>query len=880
MLRRGFSSAAVAFGALCFCLLHCLWTAPARAQGISSAPAGGGACTTDNLLAGKRPSQLQDVRGEAGLITDGSVAPEGAQWDAPVGVVLETGASSVTYDLGQPTPITGLYLQADANDTYKVQGSPDGTPGSFKLVVEIENASDRGHGLRGRSVKIPAMTVRYLRVGEGVGDGFFSIAEFAVFCQVPSPFPPAMRQVQAPLAPVVKRPWYKLDWWEDHASARTEMGIALFALLLLAWGYWSEKTGKDVAVSASVPKLVAFFSLAIHAALAVVLIYLTTWVPTWLALLVFYLSCEFTLLVTPVSAGFVTPLRAIIARVRERRAPNVTTLKPPALSVAATVRRQLLVLVGIVSFFAYWNFGAFHFGNYVHYWDSYHYYVGSKYFKELSFDLLYECSSIADSEEPSMRRKVELRKIMHLRTNVLGGTAEILANPDHCKKHFTPERWKMFKKDIEYFRNRHGVKRWEEVTTDHGYNATPVWTILGQALANLAPASDAQMWFLTRIDPMLILGMIAMIWWAFGWQVLCVGLAVFATNFPSRFYWTGGSYLRWDWLFHMTAGVCLIKKGKPIFGGYLVAYSALLRVFPGFMFLGPIFIVIQQLLDQTKGRKWWQRLPPTELPAMLRKVERSHLMVILGAALAVATLVPVSLVTSNGVEGYRTFVQNSKKHTSTPLTNYMGWRTVVTYKEKEAGRFLRTDRLEDPWKDWKDARLRTFHHRKWAYIAGILGFLVLLYRAVRGMTAWEATALSSMMIAVVPELTCYYYSFLIVMALLWHTRREVGLALMAVTAATGFIDWAPTQFLPRVFPFSYLQMPTWLDEQYTWMSVATLLGIGYILYEYGFVPKSEPVAVAAPAGGEDDAPVRRKSRKSSKKAETGTKAPSPRRKKR
>ena len=294
---------------------------------------------------------------------------------------------------------------------------------------------------------------------------------------------------------------------------------------------------------------------------------------------------------------------------RERRAPNVTAPRPPALSAAATVRRQLLVLVGIVSFFAYWNFGAFHFGNYVHYWDSYHYYVGSKYFKELSFDLLYECSSIADSEEPSMRRKVELRKIMNLRTNVLGGTAEILANPDHCKKHFTPERWQMFKKDIEYFRNRHGVKRWEEVTTDHGYNATPVWTILGQALANLTPASDGQMWFLTRIDPMLILGMIAMIWWAFGWQVLCVGLAVFATNFPSRFYWTGGSYLRWDWLFHMTAGVCLIKKGKPIFGGYLVAYSALLRVFPGFMFLGPIFIVIQQLLDQTKGRKWWQRLP-------------------------------------------------------------------------------------------------------------------------------------------------------------------------------------------------------------------------------------------------------------------------------
>ena len=842
------------------------WPSPggARAQGVSSLVSTA-ACTTDNLVAAKRPWQWQDLRGDAALTTDGAVAPEGAQWDAPVGVVLETGAGSLTYDLGQPTPVSAFYVQADANDTYKILGSLDGSPGSYKLVVEIENAADRGHGLRARSVQIPPMTVRYVRIGEGVGDGFYSISEFAVYCQVPNPFPPVMRQVQAPLAPVIVRPWYKFDWWEDHASARTEMGIALFALLLLAWGYWTERTGKDFAVSADVPKIVGIASLAIHVAFALVLLYGTTWVPRWSALLIFYLSCEFTLLVTPLAPGLVTPGRWLLRRWNERRGSAPAASAAP-FSPASAVRRQLLVLVGILSFLAYWNFGAFHFGNYVHYWDSYHYYVGSKYFKELSYDLLYECSCVADSEEPSLRRKVELRKIMNLKTNVLGGTTEILANPDHCKKHFTPERWQSFRKDIEYFRSRHGVKRWEEVTTDHGYNATPVWNILGSTLANMSPASDGQMWFLTRIDPILILGMVGVIWWAFGWQVLCVALAVFATNFPSRFYWTGGSYLRWDWLFHMTVGVCLIKKNKPIVGGYLVAYSALLRVFPGFLFLGPIFIVVQQLLDQTRGRPWSQRLPPLQIPAMVRKIDRAPLLVILGGALAVATLVPVSLVTSNGVEGYRTFLQNSKKHTSTPLTNYMGWRTVVTYKEKEAGRFLKTDRLEDPWKDWKDARLRTFYHRKWLYIAGVLAFAAFLYRAVRGMSSWESAALASIMIAVVPELTCYYYSFLIVPALLWMKRKEVGLALLAATAATGFIDWAPTQFFSDAFPWGRLRvMPTWLDEQYTWMSVATLLAIGYILYEFGFVnrtavePAGHPAepAVLSPAASAP-APVRRK----------------------
>jgi hypothetical protein len=61
--------------------------------------------------------------------------------------------------------------------------------------------------------------------------------------------------------------------------------------------------------------------------------------------------------------------------------------------------------------------------------------------------------------------------------------------------------------------------------------------------------------------------------------------------------------------------------------------------------------------------------------------------------------------------------------------------------------------------------------------------------------------------------------------------------LLAVTAATSFIDWAPTRFLPRRPPWDHLQMPTWIDEQYMWMSVVTLLGFAVILYEVGRAPR-------------------------------------------
>jgi hypothetical protein len=232
---------------------------------------------------------------------------------------------------------------------------------------------------------------------------------------------------------------------------------------------------------------------------------------------------------------------------------------------------------------------------------------------------------------------------------------------------------------------------------------------------------------------------------------------------------------------------------------------------------------------------------------MFRKVDRLHLRLILGGMLAVATLVPLSIPISGGAGAYKAFLKNSEKHTSTPLTNYMGWRTVMSFKDTEATYLLRTDRLEDPWKDWKDARLRTFHQREWLYWAGVLAFMALLYAAVRGFAAWESAALSAILIAVIPELTCYYYSFLIVPALLWAKRQEVGLALLAITAGTGFADMAPTQYLPSNGPFwnrlNHL-MPTWLAEQYTLMSAITLVGIVYVLYEFGFIWRNELTPVA------------------------------------
>src|SRR6187402_1118572 len=94
----------------------------AAALALASFPSIGTAapCGTENLLAGKKPSASQAVKGNIDMVTDGTVGPEGADWNAPVAVTLENANASITYDLGEPRQIAAITMQGDANDTYKV----------------------------------------------------------------------------------------------------------------------------------------------------------------------------------------------------------------------------------------------------------------------------------------------------------------------------------------------------------------------------------------------------------------------------------------------------------------------------------------------------------------------------------------------------------------------------------------------------------------------------------------------------------------------------------------------------------------------------------------------------------------------------------------
>jgi hypothetical protein len=331
------------------------------------------------------------------------------------------------------------------------------------------------------------------------------------------------------------------------------------------------------------------------------------------------------------------------------------------------------------------------------------------------------------------------------------------------------------------------------VFADHGYNPTPLWSVAGGWLSNTAPMSWTQMTVLSLIDPVLVVGMFGLIWWAFSWEIMCLALVWWGTSYPSAYTYVGAAFLRQDWLSLVVASLCFARKGYMTASGFALVWSTLLRIFPGFIVLG---LVLKILIQSWRARRL--------------EVTRDQWRFATGAVVALALLVPLSLAAGqpgDRLAPWKAFVQNSQKHLSTPATNYMGLKTVVAFEPSTRVQQLREYWIESPWDAWQGARRRTFDERKPLFWAVVAAFVVLLGAAVRDRPDWEALVLGIGAIPILTEVSSYYYSVLLCCALLWQSYKNAGVLL----AATAFLS----AITPAVLTFD--------DERYTAISAVCVV---------------------------------------------------------
>jgi hypothetical protein len=322
----------------------------------------------------------------------------------------------------------------------------------------------------------------------------------------------------------------------------------------------------------------------------------------------------------------------------------------------------------------------------------------------------------------------------------------------------------------------------------------------------------------TMIDLLLYAGAFLMIFWAFGLRACALSVLVWGTGYPWAYFWTGGSFARVPWLFMAVAAVCLLRRGFPLLSGFALSWSALLRLFPAALAGGPIAAVIDRFVRRKKISRPW--------------LDQSDKRFIAGGVLGLLVLCGAS-VAVNGVDAHPQFLGNTLKHSETPLTNHMGLPTVLSYRPSTVGRHTKDASLEDPWARWKQVRKETKHDRRWLHALILLGMFVLLALAGRRLAPWAVLAGSTILIIGFFELTCYYYSFVVLMAPLAIERLRYSVALILMVIA-GLI----LQFFIG-----------WYDEQYVWETVAVLLALLYILIDVvrDPLPESSPASAAAPS---------------------------------
>jgi hypothetical protein len=487
------------------------------------------------LLAGADPNLLRGAHsGADARLTDGQLAPDGADWLSAPAVTLRA-ESWPQWDLGSSRLVTGAALQADNNDGYVVSLSEDGS--SWTDVFQAAPVAESGQ--RFRSITFTARG-RYVRLRAEGGDSQYSVSELQLF--------------DGPL-----------DYWTSDLIRprflREPLAVAWAALLVAV----------AIALTVLTERTARWRALLVTAALGLMI--------AW--------TLRATFLSAALSPSLLSWIRCTVALSALLAVARTAVFRNRAPSRASLVD-GVLAVTGVLGVLCFVNFARPQFFDagrnaptFLHDYDMRVYYPIAKYFPELRFDGVYAASAAAMQEELGRSPDLLSHTMTNLRTRQtqkIGDSQQYLAE---VRARFTPARWAEFVTDIRYFRRAMGDYNFLGSMSDNGGNATPVWFLGAKLVFGSAPASDFALWAGVVVDALLLLLAFAALAWAYGLRSALIAMTVFGAM---DFYMFGsnwfGSPLRHDWISLWCIGVALLKKERFFLGGGLLTWAALIRVFP------------------------------------------------------------------------------------------------------------------------------------------------------------------------------------------------------------------------------------------------------------------------------------------------------------
>ena len=422
--------------------------------------------------------------------------------------------------------------------------------------------------------------------------------------------------------------------------------------------------------------------------------------------------------------------------------------------------KVVIVLALLFSSVVFHNVFSIRGGTFVHYGEMFHYYLGSKYFKELGYHELYNAVIVADAEQDNALAGIPFYTDLRTYQNAQRVTA--LANGVSVKNRFSARRWRAFKEDVAFFKKATGMPRspgLRFLVTDHGYNASPASTFLLSILTNAVPVTQVRL--LAVLDLFLVGGMLLLVFRTFGFELGAMFSIFFYANALNDHEYIAGSLLRYDWLFCIVAAVCLLEKGRHASSAFFLTVSAMLRVFPAVLFTGIAVTILQKLKAS-------------------RKIDKESARFVLAAAVTALTLFVLPAMSfGSTLKPWQNFFTNTALHNSGVYVNHLGFRGIALFEPSHLSldRFVQTysnPRTNDIVRYWQDIKEGEYIQKKPLIALASLLVLVAISAILwkRKDSESESILWPLLLVYTMSYLSHYYYAFLCLFVLLFFRRAN------------------------------------------------------------------------------------------------------------
>lgn len=390
---------------------------------------------------------------------------------------------------------------------------------------------------------------------------------------------------------------------------------------------------------------------------------------------------------------------------------------------------------------------------------SYHYFLGSKYFKELGYYGLYRYTLLADRES-TVPLLWNVKEIRHLEDLTRMSAQHAVDKAGKEKHHyFSRERWREFKRDWRPMAR--GSATWERKLNDHGFNPPPFWNLIPGLVAQHVHTSDATLYMAVRLfDLGMFLMLLCIVAYISGLDnaLLCylfVNAAV-VLYYPHGFVDT---YFQYQWLNALILTMIFFRSGKMKLAGVSLAYAAMVRIFPFVLIVGPAAVWFRKLIHQ-------RSLPEKETAFL--------------AAFSIACVVffAIGLTQGKGIESTKEFVGNITFHADAIKfdSNKFGLKRLMSVD------FTRPfERVKKEDREIHFSNNRMAYYLFWMLLVGLT--LTAMYMHC-DKDAWVIPLGTGLIFALMTA-SRYYYLMMLVFFITNRDKKDAGFA--ALSAAAIFL---------------------------------------------------------------------------------------------